>query len=246
MTEIRDRRPLTLQVRDKVQALIVDSGLGPGDQLPGEAELAARFSVARTTVREALKLLEQDGQVDVRHGLGRFVASATAQWPINRLESVTEMMQAMGSLVTNRVISVGPAAASNDEAAALRLAAGSAVVRLERVRSVDGRPVIYSIDVIAGSVVGDDAGAIAWSGSLQAILEARGAAMASSTARIRAVTLSRQVAAAIGEDAQAPWLLMIQTHFTADGRAVLYSHDYHRGDAFTFNVLRRSGRAPAK
>jgi GntR family transcriptional regulator len=246
MTTIRDRRPLALQVRDEIRALIVESGLGPGDQLSGEAELAARFSVARTTVREALKLLEQEGQVDVRHGLGRFVAPATVQWPITRLESVTEMMQAMGSSVTNRVISVGTTPASDDEAAALQQPAGSVVVRLERVRSVDRRPVIYSIDVIAGSVVGDDFATIDWSGSLRVLLDAHGAAMVSSTAQLRAVTLPRTMVGALGEDARAPWLLMVQTHFTADGRAVLYSHDYHRGDAFTFNVLRRSGGTPGK
>ncbi len=246
MTTVRDRRPLALQVRDEIRALIVARGMGPGDRLPSEAELATRFSVARTTIREALKLLEQDGQIHVRHGLGRFVAPATVRWPITRLESVTEMMQAMGSSVTNRVISIGNAPASDEEAGALRQAAGSTVVRLERVRSLDTRPVIYSIDVIPESVVGSDLATIDWSGSLRALLDGRGAAMASSTAQLRAVTLPRGVATALGEDPRGPWLLMVQTHFTTDGRPVLYSHDYHRGDALTFNVLRRSGGTPGK
>jgi GntR family transcriptional regulator len=243
---VRDRRPLALQVRDEIRALIAERGLGPGDQLPGEAELATIFSVARTTVREALKLLEQDGQIDVRHGVGRFVAPAAAQWPITRLESVTEMMEAMGSVVTNRVISVGSSPATEDEAGALRQLVGSAVVRLERVRSIDRRPVIYSIDVIPGLVIGDVLDGLEWSGSLRALLDARGAAMASSSAQLKAVTLPQDVAAILGEDVRSPWLLMVQTHFTTDGRPVLYSHDYHRGDAFTFNVLRRSGGAQVK
>jgi GntR family transcriptional regulator len=237
---VRDRRPLALQVRDEISELIAERDLKPGDQLPGEAELAALFAVARTTVREALKLLEQDGQIDVRHGVGRFVAPTAVQWPITRLESVTEMMVAMGSPVTNRVISVGMEPASAEEAAALRQAVGSLVVRLERVRSIDRRPIIYSVDVIAGFVVDGNAAAIDWSGSLGALLDVRGSAMATSTAQIRAVNLPHGVAASLGEDAHSPWLLMVQTNFTADGRAVLYSHDYHRGDAFTFNVLRRS------
>ncbi len=240
MITVRDRRPLALQVRDEISELIAERDLKPGDQLPGEAELAALFSVARTTVREALKLLEQDGQIDVRHGVGRFVAPTAVQWPITRLESVTEMMVAMGSPVTNRVISVGMEPASAEEAAALRQAVGSLVVRLERVRSIDRRPIIYSIDVIAGFVVDGNPPAIDWSGSLGALLDERGAAMATSTAQMRAVNLPHGVAAALGEDTHSPWLLMVQTNFTADGRAVLYSHDYHRGDAFTFNVLRRS------
>jgi GntR family transcriptional regulator len=243
---IRDRRPLALQVRDEIGSLIAERGLGPGDQLPGEAELATLFSVARTTVREALKLLEQDGQIDVRHGVGRFVAPAAVQWPITRLESVTEMMVAMGSTVTNRVVSVGHSPATEEEAAALRQPAGSPVVRLERVRSIDRRPVIYSIDVIAASVVTDNLDGMDWSGSLRALLDGCGAAMASSIAQLKAVALPRGVAAAMGEDVRAPWLLMVQTHFTADGRPVLYSHDYHRGDAFTFNVLRRSSGSAGK
>lgn len=246
MITVRDRRPLALQVRDEIRALIDERNLGPGDQLPGEAELAALFSVARTTVREALKLLEQDGLIDVRHGLGRFVAPETVQWPITRLESVTEMLGAMGSPVTNRVISVGIEPATEDEAAALRRPAGSPVVRLERVRSIDGRPVIYSIDVLDGSIFGGDPSGFDWSGSLRSLLDERGAGMASSIAQLRAVLLPHGVPAALGEDARAPWLLMIQTHFTAEGRPVLYSHDYHRGDAFTFNVLRRSNGSPGK
>jgi GntR family transcriptional regulator len=243
---MRDRRPLALQVRDQISELIVERDLKPGDQLPGEAELTELFSVARTTVREALKLLEQDGQIDVRHGVGRFVAPATVQWPITRLESVTEMMVAMGSPVANRVISVGIEPASDEEAAALRQPAGSPVVRLERVRSIDRRPVIYSIDVIVRSVADGELAAIDWSGSLRALLDERGAGMASSTAQLRAVTLPHGVASSLGEDAHSPWLLMVQTHFTTDGRPVLYSHDYHRGDAFTFNVLRRSSGAPGR
>jgi GntR family transcriptional regulator len=243
MTAIRDRRPLAFQVRDHIQALIAEDHLARGDQLPTEVELATRFSVARTTIREAFKLLEQDGQIDVRHGLGRFVAQAAVQWPITRLESVTEMIQAMGSAVTNRVISVAAAAATDEEAEALHLAPGSRVVRLERVRSVDSRPIIYSVDVIAGSVIGNDLTTVDWTGSLQILLAARGVAMATATAQIRAVMLPHTIATAIEADRRAPWLLMIQTHTTSDGQAVLYSHDYHRGDAFTFNVLRRSGGA---
>lgn len=246
MITVRDRRPLPLQVRDEIRILIAERPLGPGDQLPGEAELASRFSVARTTVREALKLLEQDGEIDVRHGVGRFVAPATVQWPITRLESVTEMMAAIGSPVSNRVIGVGSAPASDEEAAALRQPSGSAVVRLERVRSIETRPVIYSVDVIAGWVIRDDPAQIDWSGSLRSLLDERGAGMASSTAQLRAVTLPRGVAASLGENSRAPWLLMVQTHFTPNGRPVLYSHDYHRGDALTFNVLRRSSGTPSK
>ena len=168
---LRDQRSLPIQIRDEIRALIAAGTLRPGDPLPGEAELAARFSVARPTLREALKLLEQDGEVEVRHGLGRFVAPAVVRWPITRLESVGNMLHAMGSTVTTRVVSVEPDEASEDEATELGLQVGSRVVRLLRIRLLDGHPAVYSSDVVPGWVVDDDISAVDWTGSLRSYLE---------------------------------------------------------------------------
>jgi GntR family transcriptional regulator len=239
MPIIRDRRTLALQVRDEVIQMVAEGHLGGGDRLATETELASRFGVARTTVREALKLLEQDGVIHVQHGVGRFVAAAVER-PITRLESVTGMMEALGYRVTNRVLSVTEAGADADETRELRLVPGDPVVRLERLRLQGEEPFIYSLDVVPRALFGDGPLDVDWSGSLGQILASRGFEMASATAEIRAVTLVRAIARRIGWAASSPWLLMVQTNFTRDGRPIIYSHDYHRGDTFTFNVLRRA------
>lgn len=56
-----------------VLSLIRDGELEPGDRLPSVRELAERFSVATPTMREALRLLEMAGNLDIRHGSGIFV-----------------------------------------------------------------------------------------------------------------------------------------------------------------------------
>ncbi len=239
MALARDRRPLPLQARDEIAALIAAERLAPGDQLPTEAELVVRLAVARTTVREALKLLEQDGVIHVVHGVGRFVAPTVAR-PITRLESVTEMTESLGFDVTNRVLSVKEAPATAEEAEALGLAAGAGVIRLERLRLRGEEPLIYSVDVIPAALLGDDRLDLDWSGSLGRLLADRGHAMATATAHIRAVTLGRRIARRIGWPPAAPWLLMAQVNFTREGTPIIYSHDYHRGDVFTFDVLRRA------
>lgn len=58
-----------------IMELILERGLGPGDPLPTEHELVEELGVGRNTVREALKVLQALGIVDVRHGYGMFVAS---------------------------------------------------------------------------------------------------------------------------------------------------------------------------
>src|SRR3712207_184298 len=84
---------LPVQVRDRLLEAIRERGLQPGDQIPTEAEVSVLFGVSRSTVREALRLLERDGVIRTEHGRGRFLAPGGAlrvERPIDRFESVTE------------------------------------------------------------------------------------------------------------------------------------------------------------
>jgi len=67
---------ITRAYKDIVQQIedaVADGRLVPGDRLPGERELADQFGVSRTVVREAMRYLEAQGVVKVRHGSGTFV-----------------------------------------------------------------------------------------------------------------------------------------------------------------------------
>jgi DNA-binding GntR family transcriptional regulator len=56
---------------------------------------------------------------------------------------------------------------------------------------------------------------------------------------LRADLLPSRIEKNYGLEKRIPWLLMVQLNLAADGTPVIYSHDYHRGDRFTFDVLRR-------
>ncbi len=58
-----------------LEQLLQDGVWRPGDQLPGERDLASRFGVSRSSVREALRILELHGWVEIRQGDGTRVAS---------------------------------------------------------------------------------------------------------------------------------------------------------------------------
>jgi GntR family transcriptional repressor for pyruvate dehydrogenase complex len=60
----------------QIHALIREGRWAPGDQIPPERELAERFRVSRTSVREALRALEMQGVIDSRQGGGTFVRTA--------------------------------------------------------------------------------------------------------------------------------------------------------------------------
>lgn len=241
-----DSRSLADQLTSRVRNLITSGALGGGDQLPTEAELAEHFRVARTTVREALKQLENDGSVVVRRGRGRFVSSVPVlHRPITRLESVTKLLAGYGYDVQNRVLSAELRPPSADESGQLRLRDGASVFALERVRLHAGEPLIYSLDVLPADKLGNTEN-VDWSGSLAAVLDERHLLAMTAATTISATLLAPEVAAACGTDPTLPWLLMIQLNLMEDGSPIIYSHDYHRGDRFSFDVRRHADQQAAR
>lgn len=70
------RSRLYEHIVQQIRALIREGNWRPGDQIPPERELAERFRVSRTSVREALRALEMQGVIESRQGGGTFVRQA--------------------------------------------------------------------------------------------------------------------------------------------------------------------------
>jgi GntR family transcriptional repressor for pyruvate dehydrogenase complex len=69
------------QIKDSFQ----NGELKPGSKLPPERELATRYSVSRTSIREALRVLESNGVVEVRHGDGTFIRASEMEALLEKL-----------------------------------------------------------------------------------------------------------------------------------------------------------------
>ena len=76
METVRKTRKLPEQVADKLREMIIQESLKTGAKLPAEAELMERFGVSRSTVREAVKILQTEHIVDIRQGQGTFLCAA--------------------------------------------------------------------------------------------------------------------------------------------------------------------------
>jgi DNA-binding FadR family transcriptional regulator len=69
------RSSLFIKAQAQLRDYIKELGLGPGDRLPSEADLAARFGVSRAAIREATRSLQTLGVIKARHGDGLYVAN---------------------------------------------------------------------------------------------------------------------------------------------------------------------------
>lgn len=75
METVRKTRKLPEQIADKLREMIIQEEMKTGSKLPAEAELMARFGVSRSTVREAVKILQTEHIVDIRQGQGTFLCA---------------------------------------------------------------------------------------------------------------------------------------------------------------------------
>jgi DNA-binding FadR family transcriptional regulator len=76
----RPRRSRPVRVADAIKDWVVERNLQKGDRLPSEAELMARFGMAKGTIREAMRILEAQGLIETRTGPGggSFIGEVTA------------------------------------------------------------------------------------------------------------------------------------------------------------------------
>jgi GntR family transcriptional regulator len=133
-----DSMPHYLRIRDALRRQIESGAYAEGARLPSERELADAFGVSRMTARQALRLLVQDGVINTRVGKGTFVQRPQFAQELRDLTSFTDDMKRVGARPASRVVlaQVGPA--DSEVAAHLEVDAGCEVVKLHRVRLVDG------------------------------------------------------------------------------------------------------------
>src|SRR5580700_7992530 len=85
------------QIVQQLEASILKGQLKPGDQLPAERDLAQRFGVSRTAVREAVKALREKGLVEAYSGRGTFITDGTTQAVRQSLDLMVKIGQPEGS-----------------------------------------------------------------------------------------------------------------------------------------------------
>ena len=230
------------RLRARIVQLIADEGLAPGDRLPTEPLLSETFSASRSTVREAFKLLEQEGLVDAVQGRGRFLSatgSLAIERPITKYEGIADMLTELGYRVSTGVLSVTEQGATKEQAHALEIAEGDPVILLVRLRFGDDSPLVYSTDAIVRDALPGPITHRDWSQPITSALAANGHEIVSSAAHLSAVNLPAAVEDRYNLGGLGPWVVISETCITRTGKRVLVAEDYHRGDAIGFNVLRR-------
>lgn len=140
--------PFYFQLAELLEHQVASGRWVPEERLPSEPELCNHFGVSRTTVRQALSRLEQEGLISRRKGQGTFVQGTRPRsWLLQSTEGFFhEEVSRMGRLVTSRVLRAERAPLPTWAAGALGVPPGTLGVTLERVRSIDGLIAMYNVN----------------------------------------------------------------------------------------------------
>jgi len=194
----------------------------PGEAIPSEVELAARFQVSQGTVRKAIDELAAENLLLRRQGKGTFVAThheAQVRFRFLRLTPDDGKQAVSGS----RILECRRVRATADIAALLELRQADMVVNLRRVLSFDQMPTILEDIWLPGSVFqGLTTHALArYRGPLYALFETQfGVSMVRADEKIKAVAATKDHAAILQVAVATPLLQVERIAFTYGDRPV--------------------------
>lgn len=222
----------------KGELLRLIDGAAAGTMLPTERDLAERFAVSRTTVRQAIAELVVEGRLARTQGSGTYVAEPKLI-QLRQLSSFTEDVGERGGDTRSEVLDISRVAADAEVARGLDLPVGTRVQRVERLRTVADEPIAHEVAHLTGYYP-RLAVELAKRGSLYLTLsQAYGVDLAEAEDAIETVLASPTEAQLLGVDIGLPMLLIRRTARDRDGRAVEFTRSVFRGDRFRFVARHR-------
>jgi GntR family transcriptional regulator len=238
-------RAVYKQIADHVREAISRGRLAEGGQLPSEVALMAHYGVARMTVRNALRLLQDEGLITAEHGRGVYVR---ARLPVRRLASdrfaqrhrkegkaaFTVEAEQAGAEPDVDMIRVTTARPPAEHAARLGLAGNGKTVVRSRRYLLDGRPVETAVsyipaDLAEGTPIAD---ANPGPGGIYARLEEQGHTLDRFTEEVTARMPTPGEARALSLAPGVPVFRLVRTAYDFDGRPVEVCDTIMAADAY--------------
>lgn len=235
---------LTDQVKAHLKERIVGEGF-EGGRIPPEAALAEELGVSRTTIRDALAKLENEGAIYRKQGAGTFVNTPVLQIK-SRLEDIwsyEKVLEENGYTPSVKVISDTVVGADAATAEALGLEPGADVIEIEKLFLEDSKPVILTVNRIPAELVAAT-GQIHDDLPLYDFLdEYSDSRLMYYVSEIVPVALDTNQAKKLGVRKGTVGLAFVEVGYDQSNRPIVHATSFFRDDLLRFRVIRRRSGA---
>ena len=236
---------LTDQTVLAIQEAIRQGKFPPGSQLPSEMELLQMMGISRTTLREALRILEEQRLIRKSRGRGTFVMDRAIVKDMSQNFGITEMISQAGYSPGTRDFKIFSDKASKTLAEKLDIPEESLIVVIERVRTANDKPIVWTRDIMPQEYLGNwiptnvNLNGVSLYECLQHYTNIR---IVDGVASFSPVQANREIAERLSIARNTLLLLIEQVDHDQNQRPVLYSAEYHLTDKFNF-IIHRKGPA---
>jgi GntR family transcriptional regulator len=229
--------PVSTQLAEALKAQIVEQRLPHGGRLPSERELIDRSGLSRVTVRAAVGLLERQGWLVRKQGLGTFVADPVKQELASGVRTITEVLLGAGVTPQVDVLSQHTGAAPQWIAATL----GPGEVLCIRRRFRDGDQPVAQVTAYLPAGLGKAVEPLLSGGptteTTYTMWEQRlGVRIARATHEIQAAGASPEVADALGLPVGSPVLVLERTSYSDHDKPIEVVVFHYRPEWYRFSV----------
>jgi GntR family transcriptional regulator len=236
-----ERKPsLTDQAKAYIKQRIRDDDFA-GDRIPSETDLASELGVSRTTIRDALSRLENEGVVYRKQGAGTFVNKAGLQIK-TRLEEIWSyeaVLEAHGYIPSTRILDIAEVAAGVD-GADLGLAPDAPVVRVQKLFLEDDEPVIFTVNRIPTHLITESYEAQDWEAPVFEVLWSHGRQRLSYyLSEIVPVVASPDLAQTLQVAPGTPLISFAEIGYNDENEPILRADSYLRDDLLRLRLIRR-------
>lgn len=235
--DVRSFEPYYQQLK-RILIRDIDANRSEGDLLPSESEMCRAYSVSRTVVRQALGELENEGMVLKVKGKGTYVTGRKFNTSfVQHSLGFYESMQQAGHAVRSKTLTLHTEPCGVSLAKLMEIAVGEEVIRFDRVRSVDDRPVQVVRTVLPARLFPGLSELDMTDRSLYQVLAASyGIRPASGHRAIDATALNSEDAHHLRAEAGQPALRIESVTRSAEGVLFEYYVAIYRGDTFKFEL----------
>ncbi|MBK3744707.1 GntR family transcriptional regulator [Paraburkholderia aspalathi] len=232
--------PYYMQLSQLMEEAMDRGDYSPGDRLPTESDLCRDYDLARSTVRETLRYLQDQGRIKVVPRRGAFVAEQTGTgWLLQVAEGFFEAeVDHHHRAVDTRVIKAGRCELPDAASAALGLDAGASGFMLARVRRLDGNLALYSINYMLPEIENAvrSSEVMNGGGSLNRTLQSAGFAVFRARRSVAAVAATEELAQLLDVPIGAPLLLVTSVSWGRDDKPFDFYTSWLRSDVVKVTV----------
>lgn len=232
--DARSPVPLHHQLAQQLRARLDDGTLAVGDVLPAEHQIAAALRVSRSTVRQALASLVQEGRLERKRNRGTVVTAPPLRQSLAGFYSFAHTMAERGVHQHSRVLSRALQAAPGDVGALLG-GGDSAVVYIERLRYAGESPLLLEQCWFEREAGDGLFAADLTTASLYDVLAMHGVVIARATETIKPVVLRAHEASLLTVEAGDAAFFVERISFSG-GRAIEVRRSLIRGDRYLYSV----------